>query len=404
MKLDKIIYILFSVVSATIPFAFVFNVNSISIMVLAIFTLFFSIIERRGFSFIWQEGGLLILYFLFLSISILYSENAYVGFKKIGSLLAFILFPLIFMQLSKEITIKVLKSVIYSFVISNIVALFICYLFAIYTKDPLPLTKGSFYFTEIIDIHPTYFAMYLVFSFVLLIEYFNVKGKYYILKTVVKTTLLLIFVLSVFFLKSRSAILSLCVTILFYLFSFVLRFFKLRKNRSLIIYASVIAILFIIFFIRFDLIFTINDVFEKLINRNSLESLGVRFEIWKSTLYAVLESPYFGHGIGDKQIELERSYYINGFDEGIDEGYNAHNQFLESLLTGGLLLFSILFLLIRKLFIQYKKTYNKSIVVFIICLISAMSFESILVRQHGIVFFCFFFCLINKGLSWKNIN
>ncbi|WGY48418.1 O-antigen ligase family protein [Vibrio sp. ABG19] len=72
-------------------------------------------------------------------------------------------------------------------------------------------------------------------------------------------------------------------------------------------------------------------------NKNAASSSGIRLELWKSALYAALESPLtgFGHdGLSDvKQSQVEQGLV----DKVVIRFSRAHNQFLEELQTKGII-------------------------------------------------------------------
>jgi len=115
----------------------------------------------------------------------------------------------------------------------------------------------------------------------------------------------------------------------------------------------------------------------------------VRMTIYRSNWHAFTKSPLVGHGIGDSPaIQLE-TYQEDGFERGIRAKYNAHNQYLDSLVSTGLLgLLSLFFFLLTPIIVAYRYR-NKFL--FMIALLTGivmfnLLFESMLDRQMGLLF------------------
>jgi O-antigen ligase len=65
-------------------------------------------------------------------------------------------------------------------------------------------------------------------------------------------------------------------------------------------------------------------------------SAGLRLNIWKAAVSALREQLPWGTGTGAVQPALHRQYTINGFTQGRDAAFNAHNQYLQSAIMLGL--------------------------------------------------------------------
>jgi O-antigen ligase len=103
-----------------------------------------------------------------------------------------------------------------------------------------------------------------------------------------------------------------------------------------------------------------------------------------------LRNPILGVGIGDVQDESVKEYIRDNNTEAYTNKYNAHNDWLQILLTTGTVGF-VLFLnfflrLVKKAWVS-KDLYMISFVIFYV--VVSMT-ESILERNKGILFFSFF--------------
>ena len=147
-----------------------------------------------------------------------------------------------------------------------------------------------------------------------------------------------------------------------------------------------------------------NNRFIELLNKESFEqvnlnnSTSIRFYILKCSIKMALEKPFFGHGLGDVQNELDLRYNIN---ETIlpSNKYNSHNQYLFVWLSSGIigLIFFLLFLYYCfSLAVRSQDYFFLSI---LILFAVSFLFENILSRQSGVILFSF---LVNL-LVLKNL-
>jgi len=149
----------------------------------------------------------------------------------------------------------------------------------------------------------------------------------------------------------------------------------------------------------------LNDNIEAIVadevkGEKSIEKSDMRIQIWSSIPKTLGKNWIFGLGTGDSKDELVTGYSNIGMNRAFEEQYNAHNQYLETLLAlgiGGLvLLMVLLFYPIYKLL--WGSTDFLPIMFLGIVAINLL-FESMLVRIAGVMFFSIFYCLffINKA-------
>ncbi len=390
---ERIICLLLCSVVITLPLASIPQVNSITIILLLSYTVYICSKTKTVPNFSSKKINLSIVYFILLCFSAFYSDNLYLSVKNTEKLLTFLFLPLAFVESSKYLSAKSIKYIYICFITSNIIALLICYTYAliIYDEYSIPLTKGYNYFTEILGLHSTYFSIYLIFSFSLIIDIFSCKkdsGNISFPLFFIKLSLLTFTSLSILFIKSRAGILSLFVVLLLYLAFYIHEKTNFFNKKGILLGIS-LGSLFIIplFNNRTHMV----EYFDKYLDRSTFSAINERLQIWNGALAAIADSPFWGYGIGDRQEALHKYYYITGFDRGIDIGYDAHNQFIQTLLTAGLLPFSVLFSMLIIIFVFFLKLKSKYILGFLIPVFVAMLSESILERQQGIVFFTFFY-------------
>jgi len=111
---------------------------------------------------------------------------------------------------------------------------------------------------------------------------------------------------------------------------------------------------------------------------------ALRVQKWKYTLHCYLHFPLLGTGAGDFQKELLDTYRQNDFSPGLDNRFNSHNQYLQTLATLGplglALLLTCLFLPLRW---HWEDRYWLGIAT-VLLVAASMLTESLLERQKGI--------------------
>jgi len=144
------------------------------------------------------------------------------------------------------------------------------------------------------------------------------------------------------------------------------------------------------------------NVKEKIILRDtidhSLDSLGrgwggraLRVAIWDCSTDILKESWLLGVGTGDTQTELTKTYKKNNFlfAAEYNTGYNAHNQFLETWLTVGILGFILLLLNFGYLLKKSIVHKNYLLLGFTIFILLNCLTETYLQRQKGVSLYAF---------------
>lgn len=141
--------------------------------------------------------------------------------------------------------------------------------------------------------------------------------------------------------------------------------------------------------------------------QNRLHELAVRL---KAASYHTFCAHPFGVGTGNVDEYLSKELVKLKQKELIHHNYNPHNQFLQTAVEIGffglLVLFSIVFF---GLYYGFKYR-NWLLIIIIGSLFFNCLFESMLQRQSGIVFYCFWICLLecylksNSQLFSKNQN
>jgi O-antigen ligase len=121
--------------------------------------------------------------------------------------------------------------------------------------------------------------------------------------------------------------------------------------------------------------------------------LTIRLAEWKAVGLAMEHHWLIGHGTGGGKPALLEAYEQLGFKVGLEYGYNAHNQLLETLLGHGLVGLCLLLVVLVLAFYDAWKQRNWLAMWFLLFFFLSMQTESMLVRHRGALFFALFVTL-----------
>jgi O-antigen ligase len=228
-----------------------------------------------------------------------------------------------------------------------------------------------------INDHPIYLSIIFAISLLLLLDN-KLKNK------TVSLSFFIIILLGFFFLARKGVILSFFIIAVVYII-------KNRNKKELLLLFFTISILFT--FSAF--IPAIQKRYLELINLNKhlnddQSSSSMRYILWKNALELSEESPVFGFSIGDVQDVFCEKLKNEGYSYLAKHNTNTHNQYIQILLSSGLLgllLFFLSVLFFIKMLLYRRDYLGLSILtLFLFCFL----FESVLYRQNGIILFSLF--------------
>jgi O-antigen ligase len=237
-----------------------------------------------------------------------------------------------------------------------------------------------------IDLHPTYFSMYLVFCLFLLID--DIPKNL----VVARIHQLIGVIISVFIilLSSRTTIIALVLCLLYLVFKN--RYEK--KKESLLQAAGIVGILLLALWVspvsKFR-IFEEPALTDYQLNKGVWNSVNYRLLEWKASFSVIEQNPIFGTGPAESQKAMN-DYYRHFGETTATVNYNAHNQFLQTWMEAGVLGLATLLacLFAPVLYLPMGRLQVAFLLIFgVICLT-----ESLLERQKGIVFFTLFQSLL----------
>lgn len=163
------------------------------------------------------------------------------------------------------------------------------------------------------------------------------------------------------------------------------KYIKERKWRPIGLLAA--AILSGAFFFHF--LFPMSSSGPAKEKQEHSNNIDARFIKWEASIILIKKHPVLGTGAGDSRHELYKVYETLGFKEGIENRFNAHNQFLESWFSSGIL---TLLVLIFLFFYAFRTALQFNAPVYLgvlICFLFLCFSETCLNIQYGRSYFAF---------------
>lgn len=344
-----------------------------------------------------------ILLFVSLLLSLIYTENIKNGIFQLEIKLSFLAFPIVFTSL-KRFDSKRKNAIFLYFIIANTLAALICLVYATYlTIETTNNSNYNFiegfwvystqYFTYnnlSLFHHPAYFASYLIFTIGLIL--YVLKKKSFDGNRFIKPFLILSLITSlttIYLLASRAGYLSLLIIAVIGAYAFI-------KEKQWLLALSFFAIFFILFstFVKFSpRQQVIKIATESILTKDNAPNTNKdqRLMIWESAVEVIKQNPILGVGIGDAKEALLNVFENNGYTHLHEKKLNAHNEFLDIYIAGGMLALILLLLMFIIPAIRSLSLNQFILLLFLMVLGLNLFFESMLSKQSGVVFFSLFY-------------
>ena len=336
-----------------------------------------------------------ILFFVAHLFAGFFSTNAKEALFSIEIKLSFLFLPFLFAQSNFNIETK--NKLLFTFVGANVLALVICTVNSIihWFNHSNFLTYNEF----CLFMHPSYFSMYLAFSvFILMLKFKEltslINSKAFIYSIVV------FLVSGIYFSASKMGILTFFMLIPLII---LIQLFK-RKQFKSILFVAITFIASALFFLFSDSIpaARMRNVVSVLtatneIDKTTSESNAVRLLIWKESLNLIKQKPILGYTPGDANDALYQAYEKQGLTGALEKKLNAHNQFLQTTIGLGVIGFLILLGMIFYSVWFGIKSKNELQLFFGLLITMNFLVESMLQTSAGILFFVFFYSLLNSS-------
>lgn len=340
------------------------------------------------------------LFFIYL-IGLSYSDFPEIGFKDIVEKLSLFIFPLTILISNINFK-KKLKSILYSFILgclfSALIGLINSFIGFYNTGD----TSLFFYHKVSFFLHPSYYAMYICFSLLILYHIVFTNKLLSKKELLFSYSLILFFSILIILSASKTGLISL---LLIHFTAIAIWVIKHKVYwKGLLVFLSLALITFLTYKSSTVLRNRVNEFIDvaKTGNTSKGSTTAARAIIWGLSIDLISEKPLLGYGTGtEKQVLIEK-YIEQNHTEFASKKLNTHNQFLQTTIAvgiaGGLILLIILF---YPLLISFKNEYYLYSFFLMLILLNLLT-ESMLERQAGVVFYSMFNALF--FMSYFNNN
>jgi len=355
----------------------------ILVITLALFLI--KAIKEKDFSLNFITSPLAILtisLFLISAIGLLYTSNLTQGLLDLERS-AFLISLLFIVYYMRKLNIPVFKLII-TFAIGCFAVIIYGLAYALIMLNDDQQNRvfelGHTYFSDIIIIHPIYMSVYFIFIFFFLMETIRQKRENLKPLFIIGIGVAIVSIVGIlFFLRSQMSLVIFVMLLVIYTVIIL-------KRRAWFVTFALFTVALLVFLLDSNRVTTFFDRYGK----NVSSALDQRFSVWHGTIEAIKTAPFFGAGTGGEQELINEGYAKTGYQEGIDNSYNAHNQYLQFFVRNGIPEFLCFLALLFYSFRQSLKTTNYAFLMFNMIVTLIMLTESFLNVQRGIVFFFFF--------------
>lgn len=338
-----------------------------------------------------------VILFIIYVVGMLWSVDLREGFRQVEKRMVLAVFPIIFFFVRNKFTRKDVTAILYAFLVFCIGLSVVCYAYAVWQsiyygslKVVSPTERDYYYFsykflTYPVDVDPIYVSLYTNFSIIILL--FRPLNKKI-------NTFLLIVYLVVFniLVASKAGIIGLVL-----IFSLV--FLGRIRNKALAFGICVTLLALLAWavtsskFLRERFIVSTQFDYE-LPWVGDWNSASQRVAIWTCAVETIERVFPMGYGTSNGQLALNETYKSKKYIRGYEDEYNAHNEYLHTLLETGI--FGIVAIALVFLWpgIQSIKNKDTLSLYFLILIFFYFFVETVLARRDGGVFFSFFYSLL----------
>lgn len=361
------------------------------------FLIFF--VKKKFFSEKWFLV-LMVSPFLIYILSLLYTNNLSEGLKSLERIITIFIAPLA-LYLNKELINKSSTKLTLSLFSFSSIVLVTYTLISLLYNNINPFNSNYYDIRTALEnysgMHPTYFSLTISIGFLYLLSTFCKGAK-------IKTSILLICGACLLLIGLLIAS-SKMILIANLLASIIIILERIPKKKVILI--SILG--GIVITTAVISITPLKNRFSEFFNAITNTSIqtktpdGMRKVIYKGDFYAIKNKPLMGSGLGSQQELLDQFYQNNNYKQAYKTHYNAHNQYLQSWITAGVIPFILL--IIANLSIITIGILNKNRLVTAIGVLLSLSMltESILARQDGIFIFAFFPSFLVYGI-WNQLE
>ena len=342
--------------------------------------------------------------YLLTIICSVHSVDRQQAFNDFGKHLAILLFPFIFSVTNLNVEkykSPLLKAFATICVLTSLYLFIDAFRIIQYNKLPFAYIINPAFtnhnFSSPIELHATYFSMYISLSLMVLLHLFIKSSK----KTqrILYTACIIILLLALIQLASRAVIIATLLII-----NFALPFFLLHKpaRRNFIICSLLLSSLAILSVTTIDsfkkrLVTELKKDLQK--PETGFQTFESRASRWKIALKLIEQAPIIGYGSGSEGKILKEKYYQNRMYVSYLNELNAHNEYLSIMLNSGAIGLIIYLYLLTTGFINLFRKRDFFFASFLIIIVVVSVSENILDTNKGVFFFGFFFSFFAWPIS-----
>ena len=311
--------------------------------------------------------------------------------------LPFLIFPLLFYNRPVFINDEIIKKSFLIFQLSLIIQSVIYFYTFLSKNSPsqifdvspenIPFFRNYIFHNAFIEIHPTYFSLFLLLSFT--ISAFSLTFKRMNYQYALNVINLVLTIFLIFLFSSKSVILVLLGTIMS-ITLIRIRAFK-RKRKGIIIIVVTTGIIIFSFLFQDIITKRFNEVktdINKPVEGLYFNSTNIRVAILQCSLKLLKEVPSLGYGdsLQEKLNDCYEKSYKSSFYK--RQTYNTHNYYLNIILYGGWVFFILFLVYIFNILLKIKYS-MLALFIFIQIMIVNMT-ENVFSRHYGIIAFSYF--------------
>ena len=408
---EKILYWLFALFLFTCTF--IPRMLPALIVLMLLFWLFEGEMALKARLFFSNKPVLLFsLFYMVYLAGLSYTSDLSFAGRDLETKLSIIIFPVILSSFTRFDLKQKFGELMRFFTRGCLVSAIICIVYAcyrfgyeLYCRDQRIILEDypytNYFFSSYLSLfmHYGHLSMYINLSVAYLFYDFALREQTISAKKKALIAVQILF-LSVFvvMLYSKAGIITLCVV-----WVAAILFYALEKRKVLLPLLATLTMLFsagslyLIPATHEKIYSAINSVESSPTDITTTETSAVRKLIWKASFELIKESPVLGYGTGDGKNALLNKYKELGMTGALEKKLNAHNQFLQTWLSVGVIGILILILSLVIPFFQSLKRKNFIYTIFVvICVVSFLT-ESALETQAGVIFYAFFnslFCVM----------
>ena len=347
----------------------------------------------------WTDGVLFLPLFLFMIYiaGLAWSIDFREGFRQVEKRLVLAVFPVVVFFLKNKVNTKSITGMLYTFLIFCVGLSLVCYTYAAWQaihhgsfKVVGDTERAYYYFSYMqltypVDLDPIYVSLYVNVSIIILL-FRPLKNK---VITVLLVVYLVIFNILV---ASKAGIIGL-------LLIFSLWCIGRIKNKVLAIGICLVVLLTLVLtvrtskFLRERFIVSTQFIYDRPW-AGDWNSTSQRLAIWTCAVETIGKVFPLGYGTSNGQMALNQTYKSKNYIRGYEDKYNAHSEYLYTLLETGV--FGLIVILLMFLWpgIQSVKNKDPLFLYFLILIFFYFFVETVLARRSGGVFVSFFYSLL----------